>query len=385
MPTALIVGAGIGGLSAAIALRRVGWTVRVFERAATPRELGFGVGLAPNAMAALAELGIADQVIERGFLPMHSRGEVRRMDGTVIKRAEFPPQEALGGPFVMAMRPALHGALLDAAGADSISLSSSATGFTESAGHVTLHLENGSSAEGDVLIAADGVHSVIRRTLHPNEAPARSSNIVAVRGGVHGAIEHLQGLAAIYYMGRGVESIFVRAGTDGIYWFVSVASELIAANAIDPHAILRQLAPRFDATFRAIAAATTDLRSDELVDRDPIAWWGRGRVTLLGDAAHPLLPHTGQGAAQAMVDAVTLANTLHHDRDAESALRKYEDERRPKTAVLVGQGRRTARIMRTTNAAICYTREVAVRVAPVKMIVKALVAINRRAGTDVRR
>ena len=111
--TGLIVGAGIGGLSAGIALRKAGWTVRVFERATSPRELGFGLAIAPNAVAALRELGVADRVLTQGVVP--TRGEVRTMDGKVLKRAELPPR-ALGGTLVMALRPALHGALLEAVG-----------------------------------------------------------------------------------------------------------------------------------------------------------------------------------------------------------------------------------------------------------------------------
>src|SRR5688572_28989522 len=126
--TALIVGAGIGGLSAGIALTRAGWSVRIFERAASPRELGFGVGLAPNAVAALADLGVADTVIARGFAPTRGRFEVRRMDGRVLKRAEVPDVAALGGRFVIALRPALHGALLEAVG-DCVATGHEATKF----------------------------------------------------------------------------------------------------------------------------------------------------------------------------------------------------------------------------------------------------------------
>src|SRR5436190_23453286 len=111
--TAMIVGAGIGGLSSALALRQAGWHVRVFERAESPRELGFGLALAPNAIAALRELGVADAVLARSAEPI--RGELRRMDGTVLKRAGLPPG-ILGGPLVIALRQALHGALLDAVG-----------------------------------------------------------------------------------------------------------------------------------------------------------------------------------------------------------------------------------------------------------------------------
>ena len=380
--TALIVGAGIGGLSAGIALRQAGWRIRIFERAARPRELGFGLGLAPNAIAALRELGVADQVLARAFAPRS--GEVRRMDGTVLKRAELPPSAAFGGPLVMALRPALHGALLDAVGIEAITLGAEASGFTLAGDRVTLRLADGNSVEGDLLVGADGVGSVIRRVLHPSEPPPRSSGLIAVRGAVHGALHHLAGLSALYYLGRGVECAIVRAGDTGIYWFLSVARELVPPGVTDPAAFVAHMSPRFDTTFRGVSSATDDLRLDELVDRDPIPFWGSGVVTLLGDAAHPVLPHTGQGAAQAIVDAVALATALRGSGAVEPAIRAYERERRQKTAVLLGQGRRTARLMRTTNPVVCYLREVGVRLIPVKSMVKLLIRINRRAGTDVR-
>jgi len=380
--TALIVGAGIGGLSAGIALRQAGWRIRIFEQAASPRELGFGLALAPNAIAALQKLGIADVVLARAFEPR--RAELRRMDGTVLKRAELPP-EALGGPMVVALRPALHEALLDAVGQEAITLDSHATGFTVAGDRVTLQLANGGVAEGDLLVGADGIGSVVRRVLHPDEAPPRSSGIVAVRGAVHGAVHHLGDLAAVYYLGPGVESMLVRASDTGIYWFLSLARALVPSAMRDPAAILARMSPRFDATFRAVTSATEDMRYDELVDRDPLPSWGTDVVTLLGDAAHPVLPHTGQGAAQAMVDAVALARALDGGVDVERALRAYERERRPKTASLLRQGRRTARIMGTTNAVACGIREAIVRLIPVKPFAKFYVRINRRAGTSVGR
>jgi 2-polyprenyl-6-methoxyphenol hydroxylase-like FAD-dependent oxidoreductase len=380
--TALIVGAGIGGLSAAVALRQAGWATRVFERAVSPRELGFGLLVAPNAVAALARLGVAETVLARGFAP--TRGEVRRMDGRLLKRAEFPPPEVLGGPTVVALRPALHGALLEAVGVDSITLGAEVAGFADHGDRVSLRTVAGDVVEGDLLVAADGVGSIIRRTLHPTEPPPRSSGIVAVRGAVHGAVHHLGGLAGIYYLGPGVEAFLVRASDTGIYWALSLADDLVA-NLRDPAAILARMSPRMDATFRAVTSGTDDMRCDELVDRDPIPSWGRGVVTLLGDAAHPVLPHTGQGAAQAIVDAVTLGRMLADGAAVGPALRAYEVERRQKTAVLVMNGRRTARVMRTMNPVACALRDVAVRAMPVKTLFKFIAAINRRAGTDISR
>jgi 2-polyprenyl-6-methoxyphenol hydroxylase-like FAD-dependent oxidoreductase len=381
--TALIVGAGIGGLSAGIALRQAGWTVRIFERAASPRELGFGLVLAPNAIAALRALGVADTVIERGFAPARIRGEIRRMDGSVLKRADVPAAQAIGGTLTIALRPALHGALLEAVGLETISVGSEAVGFAEHGNRVTLRLANGSSAEGDLLVGADGAHSVIGAQLHPTKPAQRSSGIIAVRGAVHGALSYLGENVGVYYLGPGVESAFVRASDTGIYWFLSLARELVPEGMREPAAIVAHMTPRFDATFRAITSATTDLRVDELFDRNPLPFWSRRTVTLLGDAAHPLLPHTGQGAAQAIVDAVTLGRLLTGDGSIEAALLAYEQERRPKTTVLLEQGRRTARLMRTMNPVVSTLKEWAIRLAPVGPIVKMIVTINRRAGTQV--
>ncbi len=379
--SALIVGAGIGGLSAGLALRQAGWNIRIFERAASPRELGFGVALAPNAIAALRELGIADVVLARGFEPR--RGELRRPDGTVLKRMQMPPG-TLGGPMLIALRPALHGALLEAVGPGTITLDSDVTGFTMTGARVALQTTNGSVAEGDVLIGADGVASAIRRALHPAERPPRSSGLVSIRGAVDGARGHLGGLDAVYYLGRGLESMLVRASDTGIYWFLSMAGSLVPQNLRDPRAILALMSPQFDAMFRAVTSATEDLRYDELVDRDPIPFWGRDVVTLLGDAAHPLLPHTGQGAAQAIVDGVTLGKMLTGDVDITRVLKAYEGERLGKTATLLRQGRRTASLMRMTNPVTCYVREVVLRLIPVNSFARFYVRINRRAGTDVR-
>jgi 2-polyprenyl-6-methoxyphenol hydroxylase-like FAD-dependent oxidoreductase len=303
------------------------------------------------------------------------------MDGTVVKRAEMPPG-FVGGPMVIALRPALHGALLDAVGPEPLRLGSRVTGVTSTAAGVSVTLSDGSTTDGDVLIGADGVGSVVRRILHPTEGPPRDSGIVAVRGAVHDALHHLGDLHAVYYMGPGVESMFVRASDTGIYWFLSM-SKRVAPLGNDPAAFVSAMASKFDGTFRAITAATGDMRFDALFDRDPLPSWGSGRVTLLGDAAHPMLPHTGQGAAQAIVDAVALGKTLDRT-NVEASLRAYERERISRTRALVGQGRRTAWLMATTSPFVCAIREQVLRAVPVSTFARFFVRINRRAGTEIR-
>jgi 2-polyprenyl-6-methoxyphenol hydroxylase-like FAD-dependent oxidoreductase len=296
-----------------------------------------------------------------------------------LKRLEMPVG-VRRAPLVVALRPALHGALLAAVGLEHVVTDAEVTSFVQERDRVSIAMAQGTTSTGDVLVGADGIGSVVRGLLHPDELPPRSSELVAVRGAVHGQVAHLDGRDAILYLGRGVEATVVRASDVGIYWYLSLAAQLVPPDIRDPHAIVALMAPQLDPLFRRIAESTTDLRTDMLADRDPLGRWGSGRVTLLGDAAHPVLPHTGQGAAQAMVDAVTLGRYLGDVGDVARALRGYEAERQPETAALVGQGRRTARMMRTMHPLMCAVRDAMLRVMPVATFLRLYVHISRQAG-----
>jgi 2-polyprenyl-6-methoxyphenol hydroxylase-like FAD-dependent oxidoreductase len=365
-PTALIAGAGIGGLAAGIALRRAGWTVRVHERASSPRDLGFGLLLAPNALSALRELGVAGAVVSNAAAA--SGVEIRRLNGGLIRRFRIP----IGVPTVVALRSELHGALLTAIGDDALRLGSDVVSFSDGGEGVTLHSRDGSTDTADLLIGADGVRSAIRRQLHPAEPPPRSSGFCAVRGVAYGAGHHLGELAAVGYLDDGVEAATARAGRDGdaVYWYLSMLSRDVPAGSRTPSAAVARLMTRFGAPLNAIVSATTpdDMRFDELFERDPLPSWGRGRVTLAGDAAHPMLPHTGQGAAQALEDAVTLGLALSGEVDVERALRRYEDARMRRTRKFIWIGPRIARVTTTRNVAIQMARSAAIRLAPAWMM-----------------
>jgi 2-polyprenyl-6-methoxyphenol hydroxylase-like FAD-dependent oxidoreductase len=365
--TAAIVGAGIGGLAAGVALGRAGWQVRIHERAASPRELGFALALAPNALAALRELGLADTMIAEGVAA--TKAQIRRPDGRVIRT--FSAQ--VGGPLVVALRQTLHGALLDAVGSDALVLGSAAVDVAPVGRSVSIELEGGRTDVADVLIGADGAGSVIRSRLHPREPQPRPSGYCALRGIAYGVGDHLGDLAAVGYLGDGVEAATARASENGVYWYVSLLAADVPAGVRDPKVLLDAHTPGFDSAFRAITAATRpdEMRFDELIQRDPLPEWGAGRVTLLGDAAHPMLPHTGQGAAQALEDAVALGLALAEHGDVEHALRRYERVRSRRTRRVVAMGPRIARFTTTRSVLVQALRTAMIRSIPEALLVSA--------------
>jgi len=383
MPTALIVGAGIGGLAAGIALRRAGWEVRVFERAAEPREVGFGVGMAPNAMAALHELGVADAIVAHGVIP--TSAEIRRTDGKVLRRfaGQLDPSRVSNMPRVV-LRSVLHGALLQALRSHHVSVEGNraAVRFEQDDARVRLLFADGPSADGEILVGADGVGSTIRAQLHPDEPPAAPSGFFAIRG-LSRALDRMNGLQAIWYLGPGLESGVVQAGRNEIYWFLSLFADDAKAGPPDVASVLRRCTANFDAQFHAVTGATApgDLRIDELLARKPIDRWGTGRVTILGDAAHPMLPHTGQGAAQALEDAAGLGRAMVSGGDHVTALRRYEDVRAPSTRRVVNMGPHIARMTTTRSSLVGWLRNAAIRLVPAKLIV----SVFTQAATDANR
>ena len=362
--TALILGAGIGGLAAGIVLRRAGWDVRIYERRSSIRELGFGLLLAQNAISALSELGIAESVIGRTAPGVGV--EVRQLNGRVIRR--FSGQ--LGGPAVVALRRDLHDVLLNAVGRDALRLGSEAVAVNDHQGRVTLRLANGNVDSGAVLIGADGIGSIVRKQLHPTETPPRPSGFSAVRGVAYGVSNHLAGLTGVAYLDDGIEAAATRASSDAVYWYVSLLSDEVPANANSVESILAERLAGLDPAFRSIIAATSpdDTRYDELFKRDPLPTWGAGHITLLGDAAHPVLPHTGQGAAQALEDAVALGLVLSPSKDVGEALRRYEKVRMHRTRKFIKLGPRIARVTTTRNGLIQWCRTFAIRVVPASVI-----------------
>jgi 2-polyprenyl-6-methoxyphenol hydroxylase-like FAD-dependent oxidoreductase len=262
---------------------------------------------------------------------------------------------------------------MNALGPEALELSREVVGFAIDDTRPVLRFADGTTAAGDVIVGADGVASVVRRQLRPDEGPPRRSGYYAIRGVAHDA-EHLLGdLSAIAYFGNGIESATVRAGRRAIYWYMSLMAEDLAAPIAPVEALVERFGAALDDQFRRIADATRreDLRFEELFDRDPIDVWGTGAVTLLGDAAHPMIPHAGQGAAQALEDAVALGLALKPGVEITSALRRYEQVRSERTRTIVMLARRIARTTTTKNPIIAWARNTAVKLAPARMMLSA--------------
>jgi salicylate hydroxylase len=337
-----IVGGGIGGLTAALALLRRGIDVHVYEQAAALGEVGAGVNVSPNASRVLHGLGLAEELARTGVKPLswHQR---RWDDGRTLLRSPLaePLEGAFGFPHYQMHRADLLSALADRVPADRVHLGHRLTGLVDHGDHVTASFGNGARAEVDVLVGADGIRSVVRQALFGPERP-RFTGCVAYRGLVPaGRLESL-----------GLEpdsTVWMGPGRHFVHYFVSGGSLVNFVAIIEQDTWTReswtdrgQVADALAAyegwhpQVRAIIEAVDETFIWALFDRTPLERWSAGRATLLGDACHAMLPFMAQGAAQAIEDGAALASCLAGTGPAEvaAALRRYEAVRIPRASRL---------------------------------------------------
>lgn len=360
---AVIVGGGIGGLTAAIALRRAGIDVRVFEQAAAFQPVGAGLHLWCNALLALRQLDMADAVADVGVPIEQSQCVTWR--GELL--GDWPVgvySRALGVPTVGVTRADLHAVLLAALDPEVLTLGARCTGFTPDDSGVTVRFAGGCQERGALLIGADGIRSAVREQL--GSAPQRYAGYTAWRA-LLPFDEDLAppGLFRIH-LGPGARFLFYRVRPDVLYWLaLARAPEGGADVEGQRRAALLQRYRGFAAPVEAIIDATPEsaiLRTD-IHDRRPSRHWGDGRVTLLGDAAHAMTPNSAQGACQAIEDAVALAKHVAGVSDGVvSALRSYEATRRRRTARLVRKSRILGSISQWANPYACALRDPVLRV-----------------------
>jgi salicylate hydroxylase len=339
-PTVGIIGGGVGGLSAALSLLAAGFDVRVYEQAAELREIGAGVQVSPNASRLLHRLGLADALAATGVKPLawHQR---RWDDGRTLLRAPLAEEleATYGFPHYQMHRADLLAALVAAVPAERVHLGHRLTGLADLGDRVEARFANGERAEVGVLVGADGIHSVVRGLLFGPDR-ARFTGCAAYRGLVPAdRLRHLDlEVTGQIWMGPGQHFVHYFVSAMRLVNFVAIVEQdrWTAESWTDRGDLGDALAAYADwhPQVRAILGAADETFIWALFDRSPMDRWSRGRVTLLGDACHAMLPFMAQGAAQAIEDGAALAACLRADPDVPTALRRYEKIRIPRTARL---------------------------------------------------
>lgn len=354
-----IAGGGIAGLTAAIALARRGLSVSLFEAAETLAEIGAGIQLSPNAMGVLAELGLAERIAQHAIEPQG----IVIFDGPSGRRlTEIPLGETArrryGAPYLVIHRADLQACLLAAVAAEpnvSLALGQAVTNVGQ-VGDAVRFEAGGETRRADCLIAADGVHSGIRTGFLGHAAPAPARN-VAWRATLE-APAAVDAARTGLWLGPGVHLVHypLRGGRE-------LNLVVIASQADGGRAPPLQ---RFAGAARALGEAVEEWRRWPLLTVEAERAWRRGRVALIGDAAHAMLPTAAQGGAQAIEDAWVLARCLAPAAlDPRPALSRYEAERRPRVGRIAREAARNLAIYGMTGPAAAV-RNLAIAALPPK-------------------
>lgn len=340
-PHALVIGAGIGGMGAALALRRAGLDVSLFEQTVAQREVGAGIQISPNASRLLGRYGLGDAMAHVAVRP--SAIVFRRwQDGRVLGREELGDaiERQYGAPYYHFHRADLINLLAEAFGRGNIVLGRRLVDIEQDESGVTAHFGDGTSARGDLLIGADGIHSRTREQLFGEEKP-RFSGQIAYRGLAPAErVAHLGlPLDVTNWVGPGGHFIHYYVSAGRFLNFVAVSEEASwTREQWSDRGSISDALGKYEGWHPQIATILTAV--DEtfkwaLFDRNPLPEWTRGRVALLGDACHPMLPFMAQGAAQAIEDGATLAACLKNNAfDVPAAFQAYVSSRKPRTTML---------------------------------------------------
>jgi len=368
----IVIGGGIGGLCAAIALRQMGLEVTVYEKAEAVGQVGAGITLWSNALRVLRRLNLAEAVIQAGA--QIEEAQIRTATGRVLARS-YPGHLArqLGEPVIGIHRAELHRILLAALPENVVRLGAAGTGFTQDEQQVTVTFAAGQSAQADLLIEADGIHSIIRPQIVPQVKP-RYAGYTAWRGVV--ATEQRFTLGQTFESwGRGARFGVVPLSEQLIYWFATANDT--AGQTQSPAAHKARLQQQFQSWHQPIgdlleATPAIAILHHDIYDIHPFTPWSQGRATLLGDAAHPTTPNMGQGACMAIESAFALASCLKAESDLTLALRRYEAQRQPRTASITQQSWQIGRVGQWENRWGCFLRDQLMGLVPDTLLQKRL-------------
>ena len=358
---AIIIGGGIGGMALAVALRQQSIEAEVYEQADELREVGAGLVLWPNALKALDTLGLVPAI--RAVSVPFRESEIKTWQGELLTRLTSSElQDAhTGGELIH--RTQLLKVFADCLNPADVRLGCCCASFEQNQSGVTTRFRNGQSANGDLLIGADGIHSVVRHQLF-GDVSMPYAGYVVWRGITDIDIHQPVGTES---WGKGMR-FGCRTTTQGrTYWYAT--ANMPAHQPDNPNGRRAELLARFHdwhTPIPAILQATEEahiLRSD-IANVAPLKQWSVGRVTLLGDAAHALTPNLGQGACQAIEDAVTLARLLKHSASIEAALQTYQERRMRRVYAVANRARRLGEVGQWENPLARTLRNFAVKHHP---------------------
>ena len=359
----LIAGGGIGGITAMLALRRRGIDVQLFEQAAAFGQVGAGLQVSSNAARILLKLGLGEALKRVATYP--DGRDYRGWD--TGERLYYTPlgQKAeahFGSPYYAAHRAELLDVLLSGLGDHGFRLGSRVERFDQDQSGVSLTLADGSTAQGDILIGADGIHSTVRAQLFGKELPRYTGN-VAWRGLVPAErVAHLDlGSVVGVWMGpnRSIVQYYVSAGKTFNWIGISRSSQPAQESWLAEGRTEDALAEYdgWHSTIRKIIAETPKVLRQALFDREPLPDWQVGRVVLMGDAAHPMMPFYAQGGAQSIEDAYVLAGCIAEAQDRPpDALARFVRMRLPRTAWMQGLARREEELYQMNDAVAIRAR-----------------------------
>ena len=346
----LIVGGGIGGLTLALSLHQAGIACRVFEAAPEIRPLGVGINLLPHAMRELTELGLQER-IARVAVETREQLYYNRFGQSIFGE----PRGRFAGyqwPQFSIHRAELHQVLMAAVrerlGGDALVLGRKCIEFEENGKTISAKFENGTEFEASCIVGCDGIHSAVRKQLFPDEGPPGYQGINMWRG-ITRAKPYLTGASMIIagwlevgkFVAYPIRDAQSATGLQAINWVAEIQSPRNVMQDWNLPGRLEDFYPVFADRRHEWLDCAALIRDAEqvfeypMVDRDPLPYWSRGRVTLLGDAAHPMYPRGSNGAGQAILDARTLTGCLLRSANTEKALKEYEQIRLQATNELV--------------------------------------------------
>jgi 2-polyprenyl-6-methoxyphenol hydroxylase-like FAD-dependent oxidoreductase len=372
----LVVGAGIAGLATAAALQRNGHRVTIVEER-TDLSSGAGISIWPNALAALDEIGLGDAVRASGGRV--SAGAMRWRDGSWLRHPS--PERmtrALGEPLVVIRRAVLMGVLTDALTDGTIESGCPVTELVATGTGVRITLDDGTTHEADGVVGADGVGSVVARHLN-GAMPHSYAGYTAWRGVAdHSLDPDLSGET----IGPGTEFGHVPLGPEHTYWF---GTERSPEGLSAPDGELNYLRSKYSDwadPIPALLAATdpADVLRNDLYDRAEARQWARGGVVLVGDAAHPMRPHLGQGGCQGLEDAAILARFVELEDDLPSAFARFAEFRRPRVRSLIRESRLLGEIVNVRPSFVGAALMRASALVPEALLTRHLASVASRAA-----